>query len=228
MTQANEKVLERVKKLIALGTNAGATENESQIAMRRAHSLMAKHNIDMAQLSDKPAERATSESIHPGYRWARDITTIVAYLYMCRIVFHPSRQRNKYRFTFVGEAVNTAIAADISKFIVMSLKREAARGRRIHGTAWQTSFLHGAAQRITDRCWQLIAEAKRGEVDEVSTSKALVLASLYDQEDRLNQEYIDTLETTKTVARNIRINSSEGYYAGWEAGDRIQIQREMK
>jgi hypothetical protein len=54
--RSTEWVLERVRKLLALGTNAGATEGERDNAMRMAHALLAKYNLDMAQVQMETGE----------------------------------------------------------------------------------------------------------------------------------------------------------------------------
>lgn len=52
-------ILEKVKKLLALAGNAGATEGERDNALRMAHGLLAKHNLDMADLVSKKVVRIT-------------------------------------------------------------------------------------------------------------------------------------------------------------------------
>ena len=47
---ANEKVLERIKKMLTLGNDAGATEAERETALRMAYNVMAKYNLTIADL----------------------------------------------------------------------------------------------------------------------------------------------------------------------------------
>ena len=56
---ANEKVLERIKKMLTLGNDAGATEAERETALRMAYNVMAKYNLTIADLpSEAKGERA--------------------------------------------------------------------------------------------------------------------------------------------------------------------------
>jgi hypothetical protein len=43
-------ILEKVKKLLALANDKGATEGERDNALRMAHGMLAKHNLDMSDL----------------------------------------------------------------------------------------------------------------------------------------------------------------------------------
>ena len=44
-------IIEKIKKLLALAADSGATEGERDNAIRMAHGLLAKHNLDMAQVT---------------------------------------------------------------------------------------------------------------------------------------------------------------------------------
>jgi len=52
------KVLERVKKMIALGNDAAATEAERETALRMAYNLLAKYNLSMSDLPEDESHEA--------------------------------------------------------------------------------------------------------------------------------------------------------------------------
>ena len=47
-----EKILDKVKKLLAVANNEAATEGERDNALRMAHNMLAKHNLAMADLDE--------------------------------------------------------------------------------------------------------------------------------------------------------------------------------
>jgi hypothetical protein len=55
-----EKVLARVKKMMTLATDAGASEGERENALRMAHATLAKYNLTMseAEATGKKSEEA--------------------------------------------------------------------------------------------------------------------------------------------------------------------------
>lgn len=66
----NDRVIEKVKKLLALASDPSAAPNEAETAGRMAASLMAKYNLDLATLTDQEleAEWDMTELSMPGCR----------------------------------------------------------------------------------------------------------------------------------------------------------------
>lgn len=62
MTNDSEKIkiLGRIRKMLALANNEGASEGERDNALRMAHATLAKYNLDMAEVesSGKPQQEA--------------------------------------------------------------------------------------------------------------------------------------------------------------------------
>jgi hypothetical protein len=67
MTEPNENVLAKVRKLIALAADAGATDQERELALARADQMMTRHDIDEAML----AARAPFQAGAPEHKRAR-------------------------------------------------------------------------------------------------------------------------------------------------------------
>jgi hypothetical protein len=66
----NDRIIEKVKKLLALAQDPAASPNEAEIAGRQAASLMAKYNLDLGALTDREleAEWDITELSMPGCR----------------------------------------------------------------------------------------------------------------------------------------------------------------
>lgn len=91
-----DKVIARIQKLFARTSRAGeqrggATEAEAETAMRMAQELMAKYNLDMAQIeaaarpgADAGAQRTKEEvSSRTRYEWQRQLAKYVAEAHFC-------------------------------------------------------------------------------------------------------------------------------------------------
>lgn len=51
---AEEKIINRVKKMMALANDSAASDGERENALRMSYALMAKHNLDMTDVQGKP------------------------------------------------------------------------------------------------------------------------------------------------------------------------------
>ena len=52
----NEKIIDRIKKLLAMATHDRGNHYECEVAMKMAHRLMAEHKISEAQLNTSDKE----------------------------------------------------------------------------------------------------------------------------------------------------------------------------
>lgn len=52
----NQRIIDRVKKLLAMTGEHGATDGEVQVAMNKAHSLMAEYHLSVEDLGHEPAD----------------------------------------------------------------------------------------------------------------------------------------------------------------------------
>ena len=47
----SSSVEEKIRALLRLANDAGASEHEASLAMERAHELLLKHNLDMMEVA---------------------------------------------------------------------------------------------------------------------------------------------------------------------------------
>ena len=95
---AEEKILDRVRKLLDLANGAGATDSERQAALDMADKLMLKHAIDEAMLeaSMSKEERRKPISSHfqasdphaPHWQKFKTVMSYLAKLQRVRVAFH--------------------------------------------------------------------------------------------------------------------------------------------
>lgn len=233
MSDDTTRIIDRVRKMLALANDAGATEGERENAIRMAHKILAKHNLSMAQVeaSGKTEEkRGVHRAIFFGRPWARACCTSIAELFFCKYVIAEGSMRHAVRVGhyFIGKESNAVTAAEISKFVVESILKESRKKARELGQpgSFARSFATGAAVSIVNRCVQIM-NSSLDEKPETSTGKEIVLASVYAQEKEKNQAFTDSImSTTKVAQRSKRVG--DGYDEGIEYGKTVPLNRQVE
>lgn len=188
--QSKEWVLEKVRKLLNLGRNEGATEGERDNAMRMAHKYLAKYNLDMAEAEahgktvDEP--RGLTRAVFYGRPWARVATAAIAKLYFCEYVYLPAEVAKDTVHFFIGKQSNAIVAASMARYVVDSIQREGFKRNRVEGSGrneWKRSFCIGASTAVYYRVNAIIAEANKAKAE---PGMSLVLASVYASENAKN------------------------------------------
>lgn len=228
-----DRVLARVKKMMALANDAGATEGERDNALRMAHATLAKYNLSMAEadaagLAPVEARMNGTFDMRGIKPWMRTAAAAVANLYFCKFFFS-NLQNGSLRYNFVGKESNVYTAKEMSKYVIDSIWKEGraaakAVGETATGTYWR-SFCKGAAGRVYQRC----EEIRRTAEAVPSTGTSLVLASVYQKELLANAEFIAQqlgLHLKSGVNRE-RNTQYSGYQAGRAYGDRIGLSTQV-
>jgi hypothetical protein len=187
--RSKEWVLERVQKLLNLGSNAGAEPGERDNAMRMAFNLLAKYNIEQSEAEafgnaqHDPRGVLTREMY--GAPWARVVANSMAKLFFCDVVTGMTGNRENTKMHFIGKHSNAVTAADLAVFLIGSIRKEAARRNRREGTSrdWIRSFSVAAASAIHYRVVEMVKDSKQ----EAAPGMALVLANVYTAEKAANQ-----------------------------------------
>lgn len=233
------KILSRVKKMMTLANNAGATEGERDNAMRMAHATLAKYNLSMMEAEAAGTEKAEKRDkmyVDTRHAWTRSVAAGIARLFFCNYFFVTLRHAGKLRHYFVGRASNALTAQLMMEYVVESINREgrkrAVDASRLYGDskgAYERNFAKGAAQRVWERCVEIQEAAERAPVEVVgSKSTALVLASFYKQEAEANTAFIEQELNVKLEDTNDRQRpAGAGYRDGKEFGDRVSLNRQL-
>lgn len=220
------KVLDRVKKMLALANDAGASEGERDNAMRMAHATLAKYNLSMAEAETHEGTAAEKRILGSlkikSAPWQRTIAHGVAQLFFCEFFFYSTS------FVFVGRESNSITASELTKYLLRSVESEGNAYQRRMGPGTIRSFCKGAANRIYWRCDELRKAADKMEGTPASNGTALVLASVYDREKQQNELMLENmgikLRTKKTGQRD---SDWSAYNSGREYGDKVGLHRQV-
>lgn len=210
MNNEQQKIIDRVRKMMALANNDGASEGERENALRMSYALLAKYNLtvdDLQEVEERVHEFL--DSVHAA--WSRQIANAIAKLFFCN--YYVSHPNGKIRHNFVGKASNAVTASLISDYVMRSVRREAGRQAAAGGysNAWKLGFCKGAMNNIIRRCKEMRAEQETTPV--AGTSLAVI--DLYKSEQAVNEAFIRKmlgrdLGTSKGVMKKATVGFVEG------------------
>jgi hypothetical protein len=223
MTSINE----RIKKLLALGRNSGATEAEAETAMGMAAALMLKHGIDEDSLVERKVGAEAGVRLDKFYEdWHYECAQAAATLYTSRAL--------KYRnsgVSFVGRKDNIEACAEMTDYLVGEVERLykvcLPKGMsKIDRANFRKTFKFACARRLFLRAVLIIDELKKGKGVASVGSTALVVVESIAAQLREAEEFMMGSMNVK-----IRMERSKaaglGTNAGRQAGDTVKLQRAL-
>ena len=224
-----DKVLERVKKMVALGNCEGATEAERESALRMAYNTLAKHNLSM---SDLPAEstgevRLEQRMTISADKWARNVCQSVAELFFCKYFFCRTGVSGKDIHCFVGLQSNSITAMNMSDFLVKSIKKEATKLYKSPTSPQGRSFCVGTMSAIHKRVVEM--KEDKTEAPEAVPGTAVALFKLHDSELEANLKFLKEAGTSLEKAKPRADNSLRygAFQDGKEFGKNVSLNNQI-
>lgn len=219
MPEATESMKDRIRKLLAKANNTACTFEEAQAFNDKAYELMAKYNLERAELEAKEESiRRTHLTLQVLVRpWASYVLGGLCHLYYCKWYYNRSGGRGPDTVTIVGEENNAAVCHALAVMILRAVQQEA----RAH--AGGRSFMTGAGSTIYRRCFELRPQASLAAPKE-TTGRALVV--LDNAEEAGNKEYIEKLVGKLRPARksSAKVKSAEKFNAGKRFGESLPLR----
>ncbi len=118
MMESREKILEKIEKLLALAGN-NPSENEAISAALKAQELMAKYNIELAEIQGEPETQKIVEetytpkaNCHYVRKWRYTLSNIIAKNFCCK-----TYSINRDAIAFYGYEKDAKIAVEVFKFL---------------------------------------------------------------------------------------------------------------
>ncbi|KKK73281.1 hypothetical protein LCGC14_2895390 [marine sediment metagenome] len=216
---------ERIRALLRLGNDAGATEAEASLAMERAHDLLVKHNLDMATVEADIGDEVMSvvdEEFDYRYsgRWRPSLANVVAKHNYCRVVNIGSN-----KLQVIGRPHNVAATKEMSRWLMgqvadLTQERWGIEGSlgKVNDTReqdWKDGFAYGIIVRLSERLKKQRAQ-EEGQHDNV---RALIINLASENDDFTRRAY------PNLVGRSVSFDSA-AYGIGVRAADGISISSE--
>ncbi len=230
-----ERIVERVRKLLALSTSQNP--HEAALAAAKAQALLFRHNLSLAlveaDLEPGRGDRSAfiNERFDSGGRmhWRRALLGAIARHNFCRGVSYSGTRD----VGIVGEPHNVAVVKDLYAFLVREISRLADLGAAGNPDldpegvpAWKRSFYLGAARTIARR----LAEQRRRDVADIAAdprSTALVVSKDRELEEAFRQHFPEVPPDPRAGKRQgggaRKPRDSDGYRAGVRAAQRIPL-----
>lgn len=222
----DNKVLERIKKMLALSNDSGATEAERETALRMAYNTLAKYNLSLSDLPlDQDTEvRERQDVVISADRWARNLSMAVAKLFFCKYFYSQTGVSGKDRHCFVGRQSNVITAKYMSEYLIKAIKKEASKRYSSPTTPNGRSFCVGTVRSISARVEQMIQQDT-----ESTPGNALVLVGIHKREAEANNAWLDAEGTKLDTSKGRSDNSLRlgAYHSGKEYGKTVSLNQQI-
>lgn len=231
LTAAQAK--DKIRKLLALANNPGATEGEANNAMTMAAGLMAAYNITETQVSTDsvPVGRLVVEGNWD--IWVMSLVSAAAKLNACDGASHVYK-KDVRGAEFIGREVNREAAKMMLLYLVDEVEREYKKAlpkglTQARRSEFRRTFKLSCARRISIRASNIIYEMRKNDmVAKAATgSTALVVAGSFDQQMNDIKKWMENegfkFKTRKSRGRGY----GSGTEAGRAAGERIPLQKQL-
>ena len=228
MNESQNKVIDKIEKLLAL---AGSdNENEAKSAMMKARELMAKYEIKREQLREgQEEERAIVHYTSPPFHddWCKMIASVIADNFRSRVISSSRRgSGGAYRLKFFGYDEDAEICINIFNYAVKVIRNRFATLRAIYADAGREFGRNEKMNYVEGFCYGL----ERNFEDQKAQSESFALALIVPP---AVCEYVDNIPgLTESAGRKYESNKEHallrktGYIDGknfQNAGDKERI-----
>ena len=223
--QMKDSLLTRIKKLMAMTVERGATVEEAATAARKIQQILFEHNLSMSQVEshnpDQPKEGMGKTEYTMKFggpmaaRWMATLTHYIA-KYNFGYVVTNTRER---KIWVIGKPSNVEVILYMAEYIGLEIQRLCKE--RMKGPNNNSSFYNAFTRGAVDTIRQRLYEQQEVSKAQSTTGTALVVAS----EAQLKQavaQYFPRLRAGRS-ARSLRDGGA--YRQGQEAGRGISITR---
>jgi len=214
----------KVRKLLAMAADAGASDNEKAFAMRKAQQLIEEHNIILGEEADADSIEVVKGGrfgVGLKYPYHRVVAQQVAYLYDCRHMFW-SNGRDGHAFWGMSHQVEAAeetfvwVIAQIEDLYRIALKAFDGGLGKSQRAELRSSFKDACAAKVAQRIHDIIAQ--RDQTGRHSRALVVVETATHKVDEMIKAENV---KTKKLPA----LRQGFGTIAGYNAGDQVQIQK---
>lgn len=212
--EANEDVLRKIRKLLALADSPN--HNEAAAAAAKARRMLLEHGLSMDQLGAAPED--VQEETWRNYTGPRlntstaGLAKAVATANMCDLLV-ARRPGEGGRYVLVGRPAAIKVARAVLDYLYEAMERDAERRGSGRGAAWKNDYRRGWIYSVAKR----FEETKR--LDDVQ-ERALVL-----REDQAVVQHMAKYKDRKVGAS--REMDSEALVAGLRDGQRVSLAKQV-
>lgn len=215
-----DKVLERIRKLLALA--GSQNQHEAELAMKKAHELMLRHNIEMtrAKANDTYCVAHLGDPDKRGNRVEDAVMALLTEYFFVKViripVYLPLKGKRGSLFELAGTRANLEMAKHVYEFLLGTAER-----------LWQANRQDARVQSGRDRL-SYQSGVIRGFHDKLSEERVeLVGTGLVWRGDAQLDDFYHSRHP-RITSRRRTVRMSEAHSAGREAGRTIVLHRPIE
>jgi hypothetical protein len=219
-----EKILERIRHLLAMAEHPNSNPNEAAIALEKAQAMLLKHNLDRASVITNEAQSPVSSKVGQvdmlfGQRWETELARIIAKANLCKLI--TTLRLNELHF--FGSRDNVTVVVAMFLWVREQLEGMSKRDRREYiknggsevAKTWRVSYMIGAVSIIKERLNKPMTEFSQGE------GRALVVYN-----DKALAEAVFKVYPILGRGRGVSYNPhGAGYGLGRQAGAKVTFAK---
>jgi len=205
------KLIERIKKLLALSAN-NPNPHEAEVALKRAQKLLAENDMSMESLAEVENEEVGESKGKNVQKWTRIVYKAITNLYQCEYIVDLTPPA---RHIVIGTLANRTTALLIIDYVLKAI--------RIESKGKTASFKNGAALGVAQSCRNILdTEVKSKEV--IIPGTALVATDIRLVRSSANEQYINNEHSDVTTGRR-----STTYYdrSGHDFGSKLSVNPQI-
>lgn len=220
----NEKLLQKVRNLLNITTEAGATEAEALAAFEAAQKIISRHHLDVADLS-KCSSTITHIVIHPTGKsrimWKEKILLALININNCYCVVRPYKPTNH---TIFGPLDNLKIIQELYDLICSQVEYFSKQypGK---GKSEFNEFKLGCAIKISQRLRQADSQSRKdfmlekGQTE--NTCTALVFLNTQMEQNKIKAH--ELFPKLGVLKQRIPVIKSSAFDDGLKQGDSVLL-----
>ena len=205
------KLIERIKKLLALSSN-NPNPHEAKVALKRAQKLLADNDMSMESVAEVENEEVGESKGKNVQKWNRIVYQAITELYQCEYLvdYNPPA-----RHVVIGTLANRTTALLIIDYVLKAIRTES-KGKT-------ASFRNGAALGVAQSC-QTILENEKKNKEVVIPGTGLVASDIRLVRHSANEKYLNDEYDGLTTGRR-----STTYYdrSGLDFGSKLSVNPQI-
>jgi hypothetical protein len=215
-----DRVLDRIRKLLALA--GSSNQHEAELAMRKAHELMLRHNVAAAAASGERSfeARQLGDPLRRTTRVEADIAALLSQFFFVKVirvpVYLPLHGKRGLVYEILGTRANVEMASHVHAFLLATAERlwsENRGDRRVRSGRDRLQYQSGVVRGFHEKL-----AAERTEL------RGTGLVWIRDA--RLDEAYHARHPRITTAHRRVRVSGAHA--AGREAGRTVVLHKPVE
>ena len=213
----NDRLIDKIKKLLALASDPAAAPQEAETAARQAAFLMTKHDLDLGDL--EAAQLAAqwdmttmeAQGCRPGKKNAKEVPPWIGIIGWGVSIFTRTRSLNGYGVVkFKGPRADTELAVWLHEYLL----HQAYAASKGYGPGEANRFRNGFAAALQSRLKKLAKERDAADAEAMASGTGTSLVRVRDSREAEMVKFFGPASSGKASKVG---TSVDGYIAGSKA-----------